>query len=101
MERVSVSHVISEKFMGETLSVTVLRNEKVQNVLVTFLQAETAFMLNPQFFAGTRRTNYCADAIGCKHTLQAEVPHMLFPLTYVLTEYWTGSVALPAHLRGG
>ncbi|CDJ46723.1 hypothetical protein EBH_0029460 [Eimeria brunetti] len=36
MERVSVSHVISEKFMGETLSLTVLRNEKVQNVLDEF-----------------------------------------------------------------
>ncbi|OEH75429.1 hypothetical protein cyc_04813 [Cyclospora cayetanensis] len=36
MERVSVTNVISEKFLGETLSLTVLRNRKVQNVVDEF-----------------------------------------------------------------
>ncbi|KAL8273162.1 hypothetical protein Esti_002920 [Eimeria stiedai] len=48
MERVSVSHVIANKFMGETLRLTVLRDRRVQDVVVP-LEAEHSLIPKHQW----------------------------------------------------
>ncbi|CDJ34958.1 uncharacterized protein EMH_0023060 [Eimeria mitis] len=79
MERVSVSHVISEKFMGETLSLTVLRNEKVQNVLILASDLTSGYSVRNCLLStvdGVKVTNlrHLAQLLGIK-TLRHQLGH--------------------------
>ncbi|XP_026193786.1 protease Do-like 9 [Cyclospora cayetanensis] len=68
MERVSVTNVISEKFLGETLSLTVLRNRKVQNVVVP-LEAESCLIPKHQWGKKARYIIY-GGLVFCPLTLE-------------------------------
>ncbi|KAL8428154.1 hypothetical protein ACSSS7_007361 [Eimeria intestinalis] len=68
MERVGVSHVIANKFMGETLRLTVLRDRRVQDVVVP-LESEHSLIPKHQWGHKARYIIY-GGLVFCPLTLE-------------------------------